>query len=164
MALHIRADGRLVVRAPRFAADNLVYRFIRENSLWIERTRRRIFERRRLAEEWRAQFPQSDAHYKEQAAELFSQRCAFYAARMGVSYKKIALTDASSRWGSCSPKGILRFHWKLVTAPPEVADYVVVHELAHLKELNHSKRFWDLVQKAAPDFRSAKKWLRDHPL
>ena len=164
LALHIRPDGRLLVRAPRFTLNHQISRFIRENLLWIEKTRQKVLERRRLADGWRAQFPHEDGHYKEQARVLFAQRCELYASRMGVSYERIALSNASTRWGSCSPKGNLRFNWRLVMAPSEVIDYVIVHELAHLKELNHSRRFWALVEAVLPSYRASKKWLREHPL
>ena len=164
LALHIRPDGRLVVRAPRSAADHQIHRFVLQNNPWVEKTRQRILEKRKLAETWRAQFPHEDSHYKQQALSLFSERCEYYAVPMGVAYKKIAVSDAASRWGSCSSQGRLRFHWRLVMAPLAIIDYVIVHELVHLKELNHSKRFWALVEAAAPSYRTAKKWLREHPL
>ncbi len=164
LALHIRPDGRLVVRAPQYVDEPQIHRFIHQNTPWIEKTRQRVLDKQRLAEEWRVQFPLEDSHYKAQALPLFKERCDLYAAKMGVSYKKIALSDATTRWGSCSPQGRLRFNWRLVLAPREIVDYVVVHELAHLKELNHSKRFWDFVKGAAPHYRAAKKWLREHPL
>ncbi len=164
LALHIRSDGQLVVRVPRHVDESQIHRFIRQHARWIEKTRQRIFEKKKLAEAWRAQFPLEDSQYKEQALPLFSERCELYAALMGVSYKKIGLSNAATRWGSCSPAGSLRFNWRLVMAPPEIVDYVVVHELAHLKELNHSKRFWVLVKAVAPHYRQAKKWLHQHPL
>ena len=164
LALHIQPDGRLVVRVPRFVGEAQVYRFVRQHGPWIEKTRSRILEKQKLAQEWRAQFPESDTYYKTQALPLFIQRCEFYAAGMGVAYKRIGLSNAATRWGSCSPSGRLRLNWRLVLVPAEVLDYVVVHELAHLKELNHSKRFWALVKEAAPHFLEAKKWLRQHSL
>ncbi len=164
LALHIKPDGQLVVRAPRFVAEPRIHRFVRQHGPWIEKTRLRMLEKQKLAEEWRSQFPEGDSHYKAQALPRFTERCEFYAPAMGVAYKKIGLSNASTRWGSCSPRGNLRFSWRLVMAPPEVLDYVVVHELAHLRELNHSKRFWALVKAAAPHFLEAKKWLRQHSL
>ena len=164
LALHIRSDGQLVVRAPRSVADPQINRFIRQHNHWIKTTRLKVLERQKLADTWRAQFPREDDHYKNLALPLFTARCEFYASWMGLSYKKIALSDAVSRWGSCSQQGRLRFNWRLVMAPLEIVDYVVVHELSHLKELNHSERFWILVKSAAPHYRDAKKWLQQHPL
>ena len=100
--------------------------------------------------------------YKEEAFMLFTLRCKFYAENMGVRYNSIDLSGAKHRWGSCYPNGKLRFNWHLIMAPRDIIDYVVVHELAHLVELNHSCRFWAVVEKAFPYHREAKKWLKDN--
>lgn len=100
--------------------------------------------------------------YKERAMKLFEARCRFFAAAMGVRPGGLTLTGARSRWGSCSAKGNVRLNWRLVMAPPEVLDYVVVHELAHLKELNHSPRFWRAVEEALPQFRESRRWLKEY--
>jgi predicted metal-dependent hydrolase len=84
------------------------------------------------------------------------------AAALGVEYKRLTLRDQRSRWGSCSSKGTLSFNWRLVLAPHDVLDYVVVHEICHLVELNHSERFWRLVEKRRPAYRESKQWLDDH--
>ena len=83
---------------------------------------------------------------------------------MGVSYNSINLSGAKHRWGSCYPGGNLRFNWRLIMAPKNIVDYVVVHELAHLAEPNHSKRFWAVVEKAFACHREAKEWLKDNQL
>jgi predicted metal-dependent hydrolase len=84
------------------------------------------------------------------------------AAALGVTFTRITLRDQRSRWGSCSSKGTLSFNWRLVLAPHDVLDYVVVHEICHLVELNHGKRFWRLVERRRPDYRESKRWLDDH--
>ncbi len=84
------------------------------------------------------------------------------AAALGVQYTRITLRDQRSRWGSCSSKGGLSFNWRLVLAPHDVLDYVVVHEVCHLVELNHSPKFWKLVEKRRPNYRDSKQWLDDH--
>ena len=86
----------------------------------------------------------------------------FYAPRIGVYYGRIAIRDQRSRWGSCSAKGNLNFNWKLIMAPPEALCYVVIHELCHLIEFNHSPRFWARVQAQMPDYEAWKKWLKNH--
>jgi predicted metal-dependent hydrolase len=83
-----------------------------------------------------------------------------YAAQYGLRYEKIRITSAQTRWGSCSPKGTLSFTWRLVMAPLEVIDYVVIHELAHLRVKNHSKTFWAEVESMLPDYTRHVAWLR----
>jgi predicted metal-dependent hydrolase len=81
---------------------------------------------------------------------------------LGVEYARITLRDQRSRWGSCSSRGALSFNWRLVLAPHDVLDYVVVHEVCHLVEHNHSARFWQLVQRRRPNYRESKRWLDEH--
>jgi predicted metal-dependent hydrolase len=83
-----------------------------------------------------------------------------HASRLGLSPKRIAVRDQSSRWGSCSTTGVLSFSWRLILAPPRILDYVAAHEVAHLKEMNHGARFWSLVRQAVPDMDEAKQWLQ----
>ena len=84
------------------------------------------------------------------------------AAALGVSYARISLRDQRSRWGSCSTTGTLSFNWRLVLAPHDVLDYVVVHEICHLLEMNHGPRFWALVKRRRPGYLEAKAWLDEH--
>jgi predicted metal-dependent hydrolase len=100
--------------------------------------------------------------YRKQASETIVDRVARYAALAGESYGKIKITGAGGRWGSCGTRGNLNFSWRLIMAPLEVVDYVVAHEIAHLAEKNHSKRFWLRVSALYPEYRAMKKWLRDH--
>ena len=90
------------------------------------------------------------------------QRLSHYAPLIGVEFGRVAIRDQKSRWGSCSAKRNLNFNWKLIMAPPEVLDYVVIHELCHLIEFNHSRRFWSLVEKQMPEYEVWKKWLKTH--
>lgn len=100
--------------------------------------------------------------YREQARAVISERVKLYAARHGFKYRKIRITSARTRWGSCSSMGNLNFTWRLVMAPPEVIDYVVVHELAHLRVNNHSKEFWKQVERIMPDYKQRLKWLKEN--
>lgn len=102
--------------------------------------------------------------YREQAAEHLSARVRHFTEITGARYSRIGISNAKGRWGSCSSKGVLNFSWRLVMAPREVVDYVVVHEVVHLEELNHSKRFWLKVRELAPDYPGAKGWLERHQL
>lgn len=102
------------------------------------------------------------AWYRVMAKRVISQRTAAYAEIMKVDYNRISIREQSTRWGSCSAKGNLNFNWKLLLMPPRVLDYVVVHELAHRWEMNHSKRFWAVVGQAMPDYIEQRKRLRDY--
>jgi len=85
-----------------------------------------------------------------------------YAPKIGVEFGRVAIRDQKSRWGSCSAKHNLNFNWKLIMAPPEALEYVVIHELCHLIEFNHSARFWGLVERQMPEYEAWKKWLKAH--
>lgn len=98
--------------------------------------------------------------YKEQALRVISERVNLYAAKYGYTCRQVKITSARTRWGSCSPNGNLSFTWRLVMAPLAVIDYVVVHELVHLKVKNHSKDFWGQVGKIMPDYKQYLAWLK----
>jgi hypothetical protein len=98
--------------------------------------------------------------YQAQAYELISKRVAWYAAKHGFAYQQVKIMDARTRWGSCGSKGRLNFAWRLVMAPLRVIDYVVIHELVHLHEKNHSKSFWGKVKTIMPDCSQQVAWLK----
>jgi len=99
--------------------------------------------------------------YKRMARKKIGERVRFYYALTGLKYNQIKINSAKTRWGSCTYEGNLNFTWRLVMAPEEVLDYVVVHEMVHLKEKNHAKMFWDKVEKIMPEYREHKKWLKE---
>ena len=99
---------------------------------------------------------------KAKAAEVISARVAYFAGVVGVEYGRITIRCQKTRWGSCSSKGNLNFNCLLMLAPPEVLDSVVVHELCHLKEMNHSKAFYDEVLRAYPNYKQDHQWLKEH--
>lgn len=98
----------------------------------------------------------------KRALTRIRERLETYAPRIGVHFGRVTIRDQRSRWGSCSAKHNLNFNWKLIMAPPQVLDYVVIHELCHLIEFNHSPRFWALVQAQMPEYADWKKWLDRH--
>jgi predicted metal-dependent hydrolase len=98
--------------------------------------------------------------YKAQAMTLISKRVVFYASRDHFSYGKVRISSARTRWGSCSSSGTLSFTWRLIMAPPEVIDYVVVHELAHTQIKDHSRNFWDRVAEIMPEYKRHLSWLK----
>ena len=100
--------------------------------------------------------------YRRQALEIISARAAQYSKFTGLKFSKIKITAAKTRWGSCSPSGTLSFSWRLIMAPLEVVDYVVVHEIVHLEEKNHGRNFWKKVGNILPDYKQQLRWLRLH--
>ena len=101
-----------------------------------------------------------EAWYKARALKVISERVQFYAAQHGFHFEKIRITSARTRWGSCSSRGTLSFTWRLVMAPLEVIDYVVIHELVHLKIKNHSPVFWAEVARLMPSYKRCTAWLK----
>ena len=106
--------------------------------------------------------PLTEKQGRKLARRLVSETARSEAERIGVRYERIAIRDTTSRWASCSTRGTLSFSWRLALAPREVLDYVVVHELCHLRHHNHSKRFWSLVERTRPAYREQDAWLDAH--
>ncbi len=102
------------------------------------------------------------AWYRLQANQIINERTAEIARKSHLHYQAIKITTARSRWGSCSPKDVLSFPWRLVMAPLPVIDYVVIHELVHTVERNHQKKFWDIVARLDPGFQDHIKWLKSN--
>ena len=166
IGLEIKADGHVYARVPERIPNQYVMDFIKERQEWIVQKwflmeeKRRIREQRPLPDY--VAHPELEAAYRKRARTQLEARAAYYAGLMGVTYNRIAIRAARTRWGSCSAQGNLNFHWKLILMPPEVLDYVVVHELAHRKEMNHSARFWAEVERILPDYKRRRKWLKDY--
>ena len=133
---------------------------------------RRVLEERRpwIAEQRSRQVPRLgldptavvESEARAAARELVSTLARDEAKHIGVRYHRIRIGGQRTRWGSCSSRGTLSFNWRLVLAPVEVLDYVVVHELCHLRVPNHSRRFWALVERHRPHWRDQRDWLRRH--
>lgn len=98
--------------------------------------------------------------YREKGLILIGERVAYFQAMMGVQSNRIRIVETKTRWASCSSKGNLNFHWKCLMLPKKVFDYIIAHEVAHLVHLNHSKRFWDQVEKIIRDYKEHREWLR----
>jgi len=100
--------------------------------------------------------------YRDQAREYLSARSQHFATWLGTDFNELRIKNTKSRWGSCSSKKNLNYNWRIMMAPKEVIDYLVIHEVCHLKQMNHSAKFWALVESLDPDFKIHKKWLRDN--
>ena len=157
IAIQIQPDGKILVRAPKRMRIEEIRRFVDSKAEWIEKhlSNRTSTNQQKLTD-------QEMKVLREKARALVTERVQYYAPLIGVTYNQIAIRAQHTRWGSCSSKGNLNFNCLLALVPTEVLDYIVVHELCHLKELNHSDRFWDEVGKILPDYKTRKKWLKDN--
>ena len=158
IAIHITPDGRVIVRSPRHMSRNSVDEFVRSKQVWIEK-HLAIRQTRPAPPLLTREQLQTLA---EEALGFIPDRAAYYAPLVGASYGRITIRAQRSRWGSCSSKGNLNFNCLLMLVPAHVLDYVVVHELCHLRELNHSPRFWAEVERILPDYKVSRTWLKEH--
>lgn len=207
MAIQVKKDGEVIVRAPFGVKEHDIVLFVGKNKAWIEKNQEKIIDREtkrhniawkdggyillfgemmrfhvtagsskqlkidyedniiqivtdndseteieKLVTEW----------YKNKAFEIFKVRTAIFAEKMQIKYGKITIRGQVSRWGSCSAAGNLSFNWKLLMMPLDVIDYIIVHELAHRREMNHSKHFWDVVKEFMPDYEEKRGSLREY--
>jgi predicted metal-dependent hydrolase len=153
--LSILPDGTIVVTTPVRFREESVARFVKRHDAWIRRNVERA-KLRRVVRLNRAEIPR----LKRAARALAEELCARYATRYGFSYRKITIRAQKSRWGSCSRSGNLSFNYRIAALPKALAEYIAVHEVCHLGELNHSPAFWRLVAREIPDFRDRRKALR----
>jgi predicted metal-dependent hydrolase len=162
LSVEISRDLRVIVRAPLRLPQREIARFLAERSDWIEEHLAQA--RRRLARA--ADMPKlTDAEQQElrrRAKETIPGRAEHFARLLGVSFGRVSFRFQRTRWGSCSAKGDLSFNCLLLLCPPEVLDYVVVHELCHRRHMDHSKRFWAEVAVMLPDYQARRAWLREH--
>ena len=161
LGMELKDDG-LLIRAPRFASKREIERFINSNVSWIER---QIAKRERQAEELgqvRILSEDEKRALAREAKRVIPERCAYYAEKVGVTYGTISIRWQKTRWGSCSAKGNLNFNCLLMLAPEEVLDSVIVHELCHRKQMNHSKLFYTEIYKVYPEYDKWNAWLKDN--
>ena len=159
MSLQVKRDGSVVVRCPSRMADSRISSFVEEHLDWILQ---RVEEAREQMED-RPMFTEAEIRqYREKARKILTGKVQFWAERMGITYGRIAIRQQATRWGSCSSKGNLNFNWVLVLVPETLQDYVVVHELAHRREMNHSPRFWKIVGQYIPDYAERKRQLKEY--
>jgi predicted metal-dependent hydrolase len=155
--LRVNNDGTLRLTLPRWGSLAAARRFARGERRWIERERARLLRRAAPLVP-----PAERAALKRRALVELPARLRRLAAAHGFEAGRVTIRDQRSRWGSCSPNGDISLNWRLITMPAAVRDYVLLHELAHLREPNHSRRFWRLVSQICPGWRDARQWLREH--
>lgn len=161
-AIKITADMQIVVFVPVYVSDNEIERMVISKSKWIDehmlKVQSTIDERSKLE---KITF-EKIKELADQAVEYIPKRVKYYAEKENFVYNKITIKNLVSRWGSCSTKGNLNFNCLLMLTPDYVIDYIVVHDLCHLREMNHSEKFWAEVEKIMPDYQRAELWLKQN--
>ena len=156
IAIQITPSGEVLVRAPLRLSSKEIQAFVESKKGWITKHLSKYTQEEVLP------FRKDELHtFRKETATLVAERVAYFADIMGVTYHLITIRAQRSRWGSCSSKGNLNFNCLLALVPSEVLDYVVVHELCHLKEMNHSAAFWAEVEKILPDYSAQRQWLKN---
>ena len=162
--LRVTPDGTVRVTIPRGGSKREAAAFAEREHAWIEREQRRVAAQRlvRAEEEQRGERPSAvEARaLREQAKRELSVRLLELAAQHGLTVTRISIRNQRSRWGSCSRSGHVCLNWRLVQMPATVRDYVLIHELMHLKRMDHSRAYWKLVAAACPEYKKARAWLR----
>lgn len=163
VAIQMNSDLSVTVRAPYSASEKDIEEILKKKEAWISRHIEKI---KKTKERFEAEPTEKLTREKvialaEEALKVIPERVEYFAKVIGVTYGKITVRNQKTRWGSCSSKGNLNFNCLLMLAPPEVLDYVVVHELCHRKQMNHSKAFWLEVEKVLPNYKEVRKWLKE---
>lgn len=163
LAVQIRADGTVIARAPLRMPKERILGFLSEKASWICTQQGRMQEREKMRQQACIHLDAAqEKELRERAKAVLAQRTAYFARQIGVTYGRITVRDQKTRWGSCSQTGNLNFNFRLILAPLEVLDYVVVHELCHRRQMNHSAQFWQEVAQVLPDYRKRKAWLTEN--
>lgn len=157
MALTVDDELNIIVRAPFLMPDKVISSFIKQNEKWIEK---QTEKKRQYIESHPPLTKEQEAELKKAALEILPQKVKHYAEIMGVSPTGIKITSAKKRFGSCSSKNSLCFSFMLMQYPEEAVDYVVVHELAHIRHHNHSRDFYLFIEKYMPDYKEREKLLK----
>lgn len=168
IAIEINRDLQIKVRAPQRMAQYRIMKFVAEKEDWIQLHMEKM-ELLRQKQEQDSSFSQRPPMTEEEIRKLTETakkvlliRVAYFARQMGVTYGRVTIRNQKTRWGSCSQAGNLNFNCHLAEMPDEILDYVVVHELCHRKQMNHSRQFWAEVEKVLPDYQIRRKWLKDN--
>ena len=155
----VNQEGRVTVTAPLRTSRTLLLRILTAQTVWILKKRDQFltpsFRTPKLAGS-----DQEFKEYKKKALELVETKLQYWNQHYGFRYNQVNVRNQSTRWGSCSAKGNLNFHYRIIFLPEHLADYLIVHELCHLKAFDHSVHFWTLVEKTIPDFRACRKALK----
>ncbi|MDD2680962.1 MAG: M48 family metallopeptidase [Patescibacteria group bacterium] len=157
--LSLSVDGRVLVTRPFWVSEKFAQSFVLEKREWLHNQLKKI---QSMPVSVLGKGTRSDyLRYKERARVIATERLIYFNQFYSFPYKRLSIRDQKTRWGSCSKSGGLNFNYRLVFLPPELQDYLIVHELCHLKELNHSADFWALVAQRIPDFKKKRQYLRN---
>lgn len=162
ISLQINPDGSMELKVPLQTTNAQIQEFLNQKSDWINKHLRAVKERQQQMSQIKSLTMEEIRDLANQTLEVIPKRVAYFAEIVGVTYGRITIRNQKSRWGSCSSKGNLNFNCLLMLMPTEVLDYVVVHELCHRKEINHSPKFWAEIRKVLPDYEKQKSWLKEH--
>lgn len=160
MRLSVRPGGHVVVTVPHLMGATAIEQFLMQHSRWIAKSVAKMAHLKPLPVSGRRAY----LGYKEKARSFVYQRISYWNQIYNFSYNRISIKDTSSLWGSCSRRGNLNFSYKIIFLPRELADYVIVHELCHLKEHNHGARFWQLVAATQPAYARQRRELKKYVL
>jgi predicted metal-dependent hydrolase len=154
----VHPGGHVVVTKPRRTSTRSALLFLDEHDRWVRTHIERLkkISPKRISNGTREEYKRM----REEARRSITERLEYFNQYYGFSYGRIAIKNMRSRWGSCSGKKNLNFHYRVLTLPPPLRDYIVVHELCHLKEMNHKTEFWELVARTIPDFALRRRALR----
>jgi predicted metal-dependent hydrolase len=158
--IHVRHDGTVRVTIPRGGSKREARAFVEQQRQWIDRRRQQVaLENARPRE---TISPDVEREWRARATRELPARLLELAEAQGLRVDRVSVRNQRWRWGSCSRSGHICLNWRLVRMPPPIRDYVMLHELMHLKRMDHSPKFWKLVAEACPEYQAARQWLRDH--
>lgn len=160
VSIQVKASGQVIVRAPMRVSKKVINQFVLDNYEWIEKTIEKMEVRQQESEKLPRFTKEQIADLKKTGKKEITALVEKYAPIVGVTYGRVSIRAQKSRWGSCSRDGNLNFNCLLMMCPEEVREYVVVHELCHRLEMNHSERFWAQVEKVLPNYKQLRKWLK----
>ena len=162
ISVRVTPDGNVLVKAPLYIRENEINDFLKEKESWIIKNVERNKIRQKKIEDVEKLTKTDIDNLFDSARITIPARCIYYSNIIGVDYNNITIRSQKTRWGSCSSRGNLNFNVALMLVPTEILDYVVVHELCHRKEMNHSVAFWNEVRKILPDYKERRKWLKNN--
>lgn len=161
LSIQITNQGKVMIRAPRYVSGRDIEKFLKKHDSWIQKG----------LKQYRVKSTQLQKHnyskqeindFKKEARDKLEQKLKYFSQLMNVPYEKFRLSGAKKRWGSCSGKKTISISWRLIFAPENIMNYVIIHELSHIKYMNHSKNFWEFVEKYDPMYKNHRKWLNEN--